>query len=195
MMLGVLVQRLVQVELLCLGGKRAILLDFYTIASGELPGSPTPEMPARLDVLEGELEVEEAAAAPAAKGKGKPTPEEEAAAAEAAKKKAAQGRKPRVVTDPEHDDEGNEVEPSKVIYPLLDLIFDAAKEKGKEVTKGMSWPPGAKEEEEAVVEDKGKKAPPPKRGAAPVEEEEEKKPPKPMSNTWVDLHVALHAAQ
>ena len=50
-------------------------------------------------------------------------------------------------------------------------------------------------EYEKVVEDKGKKAPPPKKGAAPVEEEEEKKPPKPMSNAWVDLHVALHAAQ
>merc|ERR1719450_597652 len=92
MMLGVLVQRLVQIELLCLGGKRAILLDFYTIASGELPG-PTPEMPPRLDVLEGEIEEPDAAAAaPAAKGKGKPTPEEEAAAAEAAKKKAAKGK-------------------------------------------------------------------------------------------------------
>merc|ERR1719331_1852242 len=161
MMMGVLVQRLVQVELLCLGGKRAILLDFYTIASGELPG-PAPEMPPRLDVLEGELEVDDAAAAaPAAKGKGKPSPEEEAAAAEAAKKKAAQARKPRVVTDPEVDEEGTVVEPSKVIYPMLDLIFDAAKASGKEVTKGISWPPGAPEEEE-VVEDKGKKAPPPK---------------------------------
>merc|ERR1719353_1732647 len=187
MMMGVLVQRLVQVELLCLGGKRAILLDFYTIASGELPG-PTPEMPPRVDVLEGELEVDDAAAAaPAAKGKGKPTPEEEAAAAEAAKKKAAQARKPRVVTDPEVDEDGTVVEPSKVIYPMLDLVFNAAKEKGKEVTKGVQWPPGAKEEEEAVVEDKGKKAPPPKKGAPPPEEEEEKKPPKPMSNAWVDL--------
>merc|ERR1719487_1686651 len=62
MMLGVLVQRLVQVELLCLAGKKAILVDFYTVASDELPG-PTPEMPPRVDVLEGELVVDEAAAA------------------------------------------------------------------------------------------------------------------------------------
>merc|ERR1719487_2247926 len=193
-MLGVLIQRLVQVEVLCLAGKRAILQDFYTIAAGELPG-PTPSMPPRVDVLEGELEVPDAAAAAPAKGKGKPTPEEEAAAAEAAKKKAASARKPRFVTDPEVDEEGNVVEPSKVVYPMLDLVFNAAKEKGQEVTKGIPWPPNVKEEEE-VAEDKGKKAPPAKgKGKPEVEEEEVKKPPKPMPNAWVDLHAALHAAQ
>merc|ERR1719201_1531929 len=79
---------------------------------------------------------------------------------------------------------------------MLDLLFTAAKEKGREVTKGIAWPPGAPKEEEEVVEDKGKKAPPAKgKGKPAVEEEEEKKPPKPMTNAWVDLHVALHAAQ
>lgn len=191
MMLAILVQRLVQVELLCLAGKKAILLDFYTVAAGMLPG-PTPEMPPRIDVLEGEIEVPEAAAAAPAKGKGKPTPEEEAAAAEAAKKKAAQARKPRVLTDTEVDEEGNVVEESKVIYPMLNLLFDAAKEKGREATKSMPWPPGAPAEEEEVVEDKGKKAPPKGKGKV-EEEEEEKKPVKPMPHAWADLHAAIHA--
>merc|ERR1719387_1227492 len=162
-MLGVLIQRLVQVEVLCLAGKRAILLDFYTLAA-------------------------------AAKGKGKPTPEEEAAAAEAAKKKAGQARKPRVVTDPELDDDGNVVEESKVTFPMLDLLFNAALETGKEVTKGIEWPPGGEKKEEEVAEDKGKKAPPAKGKQAVEEEKEPEKPEKPMPHAWVDLHAALHAA-
>merc|ERR1719387_433725 len=162
-MLGVLIQRLVQVEVLCLAGKRAILLDFYTLAA-------------------------------AAKGKGKPTPEEEAAAAEAAKKKAGQARKPRVVTDPELDDDGNVVEESKVTFPMLDLLFNAALETGKEVTKGIEWPPGGEKKKEEVAEDQGKKAPPAKGKQAVEEEKEPEKPEKPMPHAWVDLHAALHAA-
>merc|ERR1719161_911914 len=70
--------------------------------------------------------------------------EEEAAAAEAAKKKAGQARKPRVVTDPELDDDGNVVEESKVTFPMLDLLFNAALETGKEVTRASNGRPAAR---------------------------------------------------